>query len=274
MWVEHGRQWVTWNKPCKRSVLQKPVDVRFTWIKLSQASTVRASFSPSIPTSCTWIRPEFIPQIEWRWDVSTCLGEDFCSMVRFCGFNRRIKSLSILRQVLCRRCGCACTSHEIVGEYGNFDSIWRKHMIPWYHNVSPSIGSKRGWSRFEKSTAAKFQRNLLNPKLSRLRKSQAQWAKENAQRRHTRAPNLLNMICNHSDHCLLMFFLHFENTTWCCLALAWQGLAPEKWFTVIQWSEVAMLIWCLLQNRVQAARRSEASSRKQKVYIYFGAWES
>ena len=71
----------------------------------------------------------------------------------------------------------------------------------------------------------------------------------------------------------LWIFPHFENT-WCCLALAWQGLAREKWFTVIQWSELAMQIWWLLQNCVQAARRSKASSRKQEVYVYFGAWES
>lgn len=260
MWVEHGRQWVTWKKACKRSVLQRPVDVRFTWIKLSQASIVRASFSPSIPTSCTWIRPEFIPQIEWRWVVSTCLGEDFRSMVRFCGFNRRIKSLSNLQQVLCRRCGCACTSHEIVGEYGNFDLIWRKHMIPQrltFHR-----------SRFEKSTAAKFQRNLLNPKLSRLRKSQAQWAKENAQRRHTRAPNLLNMICNHSDHCLLMFWehnmmllgsclarlgswkvIHCDSVKWACydnLMLAAKSCpGSEKIRSEQQETKSLHLLWCL-----------------------------
>ncbi|CAL1148544.1 unnamed protein product [Cladocopium goreaui] len=31
-----------------------------------------------------------------------------------------------LDQVLCRRCGCACTSHEIVGEYGKSQAQWAK----------------------------------------------------------------------------------------------------------------------------------------------------
>ncbi|CAJ1411044.1 unnamed protein product [Effrenium voratum] len=31
-----------------------------------------------------------------------------------------------LDQVLCRRCGCACTSHEVVGEYGKSHAQWTK----------------------------------------------------------------------------------------------------------------------------------------------------
>lgn len=34
--------------------------------------------------------------------------------------------LSLFIQVLCRRCGCACTNHEIVGEYGKSQAQWAK----------------------------------------------------------------------------------------------------------------------------------------------------
>ncbi len=114
--------------------------------------------------------------------------------------------------------------------------------------------SKRAWSRCEESTAAKFQRNFLNPKLIRLRKSQAQWAKENAQRRHTRVPNLLNMICNHADHCLVVDFSAF----WEHMMLLGSCLARLGSWKVIHCDSVK---WARYANLMIAAKLSPGSEK-------------